>query len=165
MRIPFFPIILLGLPLAEIAVFVLVGEEIGALATVALVIATSILGGILLRIQGIGVLSRIQTEMQTGGSPGRDLVHGAMIMIAGFLLLLPGFITDTLGFLLFIPPIREFAWQFVKKHIVVVDAGRSAMWRRSRSDNTIDLDEDDYSRDNPEKPDSNPRIIDHDPRS
>lgn len=165
MRIPFFPIILLGLPLAEIAVFVLVGEEIGALATVALVIATSILGGILLRIQGVGVLSRIQAEMQTGGSPGRDLVHGAMIMIAGFLLLLPGFITDTFGILLFIPPVREFAWQFVKKHIVVVNTSSSTMWRRSRTDNTIDLDEDDYSRDDQDKPNSNPRIIDHDPRS
>lgn len=158
MAIPFLPILLLALPLAEIAVFVLVGSEIGALATVALVIGTSILGAILLRIQGFGALSRIRATIEGGGSPGRDLVHGVMIMVAGFLLLLPGFITDLFGLLLFLPPVREFAWRLVRNRIVVVDAAGS-MWRGQRRGRTIDLDSEDFSREQ-ETPRPRPAIDD-----
>lgn len=144
MAIPFVPILLLAWPLAEIAAFVVVGGEIGALATVALVVATSMLGAILLRIQGFGALSRIRATMEAGGSPGRDLVHGLMIMTAGVLLLLPGFITDIIGLLLFIPPVREFAWRLVRHRIVVVET--QAAWHGQKRDRTIDLDAEDFSR-------------------
>lgn len=156
MTFPFLPLLLLGLPLAEIAVFVLVGGEIGALATVGLVIATTILGAVLLRVQGFGAMTRIRAVMDAGESPGRDLVHGAMIMLAGLLLLLPGFITDALGLLLFIPPVREFAWRFLKNRVTVIDVG---VWRGPARDTTIDLDAEDYSRGESGQPDR-PRIVD-----
>ena len=158
--IPFLPIVLLALPLAEIAVFVLVGSEIGVLATIALVLATSMLGAVLLRFQGFGALARIRATMEAGGSPGRDLVHAVMIMSAGFLLLLPGFITDCIGLLLFIPPVREFAWRLVRQRIVVVET--AATGRRQQRGNTIDLDAEDFSRD-AETPRPRPAIDDDRP--
>lgn len=163
MPIPVLPILLLALPLAEIAGFVIVGEEIGALATIGLVLATSVLGGILLRIQGFGTLARIRMSAESGGSPGRELVHAVMIMFAGFLLLLPGFITDIVGILLFIPPVREVAWRLIRSRVTVVGSagfGPSAAWRpRSRGD-TIDLDSDDFSREGGRTPPQRPAIDD-----
>lgn len=152
MTFPFVPLLLLALPLAEIAVFVMVGSEIGVLATVGLVIATTILGAILLRIQGFGILTRIRETMDAGGSPGRDLVHGVMVLLAGLLLLLPGFITDVLGLLLFIPPIRDLGWRLIRSRITIVTAATGpGGFRRPERDRTIDLDADDYARrDQPE---------------
>lgn len=155
---PIVPLLMLALPLAEIAVFVLVGSHIGVLATIGLVVATTILGAVLLRIQGFGILARMRETMDAGGSPGRDLVHGLMIMLAGVLLLVPGFITDVIGLLLFIPPVRDLGWRLIKSRITVVTAtaGPGFAYRRSRG-RTIDLDTDDYARDMDEEPQSPPR--------
>lgn len=155
---PFLPLLLLALPLAEIAVFVLVGSQIGVLATIGLVIATTIAGSLLLRVQGFGALSRIRAAMETGAPPGREMVHGLMIMVAGVLLLAPGFITDALGLLLFLPPVRDLAWRLLRDRIVVVGGSpRGAHGRRAGS-GTIDLDENDFTREEPSPP---RRIDDH----
>lgn len=145
--LPVVALILLGLPIIEIAAFVLVGSEIGVLWTLALVVLSAVGGSILLRVQGFGALTRIRREMEAGRSPGREVAHGAMIMLAGILLLIPGFVTDVLGLLLFIPPVRELAWRFIRRRIVVVEgvgAGFGPM-RRDRG-KTIDLDEEDFKR-------------------
>jgi UPF0716 protein FxsA len=150
---PFIPLLLLALPLAEIAVFVMVGSEIGALATIGLVIATTILGSILLRVQGFGILTRIRETIDAGGSPGRDLVHGLMVLLAGVLLLLPGFLTDVLGFLLFVPPIRDLGWRLIRSRITIVAAAAgSGGFRRPGRGRTIDLDDDDFVRDDKPQP-------------
>ncbi|MEX4005962.1 FxsA family protein [Neoaquamicrobium sediminum] len=160
MAFPFIPLLLLALPLAEIAVFVMVGSEIGALATVGLVIATTILGSILLRVQGFGILTRIRETMDAGGSPGRDLVHGVMVLLAGVLLFLPGFVTDALGFLLFIPPIRDLGWRLIRSRITIVTAAAGpGGFRRPGRGRTIDLDEDDFARDDKPQP-QRPSITD-----
>ena len=146
-RFSFIPFLLLAVPLAEIAVFVLVGGQIGVLATLGLVLVTAVAGTILLRIQGFGVLERIRRTLEADQIPGRDLVHGVMIMIAGILLLTPGFVTDTLGFLLFVPAIRDIGWRFVRERIVVqtVHARHRGPGPGTSRGPTIDLDEDDYS--------------------
>jgi UPF0716 protein FxsA len=160
LRLPLLPLFFIVLPLAEIAGFVVVGSEIGVLATIALIIATTILGSILLRVQGLGAIARMKAAMETGASPGRDMVHGAMIMLAGILLILPGFITDTLGILLFIPAVREAAWRFLSSRITVTTAGTSYSPRSSR---TIDLGDDDFSRHGPDQPEPPARpTITHD---
>lgn len=143
MRLSLIPLLLLVMPLAEIAAFIFVGSRIGVLATLALIVLTAIAGTILLRVQGFGVLQRIRQTVDRGGVPGRDLVHGVMILIAGILLLVPGFVTDTIGFLLFIPAVRDFGWRFVKDRIVVVSNIRTGGGFRSR-DGVVDLDEEDY---------------------
>lgn len=155
MAFRFLPLILIAVMLVEISLFVVIGSRIGVLATIALVVATSILGSILLRIQGFGVLQRMRATMQQGGAPGRELVHGLMIMIAGVLLLVPGFFTDTVGLLLFVPPVREFAWRFLRSRIVIVTPGYGSGpggYRRSRDGRTIDLDEDEYRKDEAQPP-------------
>lgn len=141
------PFLLLAIPLLEIAVFIWVGGHIGLLATLGLVFATAVAGSVLLRVQGFGVLQRVRRTMDEGRLPGRDLVHGVMILVAGILLLTPGFVTDTLGFLLFIPSLRDAAWAFLRDRIVIIGGTRPAGDHRPRDSRnpTIDLDMDDYS--------------------
>lgn len=161
MRLPLLPLLFLVLPLAEIAGFVVVGSEIGVLATIGLIIGTTVLGAILLRVQGLGAMTRMRAALETGASPGRDMVHAAMIMLAGILLILPGFITDAFGILLFIPQVREFAWRFLSSRVTVHSAATGARYS-TRSSRTIDLDDDDFSRHEPDfrDPPSRPRIPD-----
>ena len=146
LRISLLPLFLLALPLLEIAGFVIVGREIGALATVGLVLASSIAGVLLLRHQGFGVMTRIRTEMDAGHDPSRQLAHGAMIVVAAILLIIPGFITDIIGLLLFLPPVRDFAWSRFKGRIVVATDFSAGGFRGRPRDKVIDLDDGDYSR-------------------
>lgn len=145
MRFPLPAIVILALPLIEIAGFVVVGSEIGALATVGLVVLTGIVGAILLRVQGFGVLTRLRADAEGGRDPSRQLVHGVMILFAGLLLVIPGFFTDIVGLLMFIPPVRDLAWRRLKDRITVATAFTGADGRAPRRDRTIDLDDDEYS--------------------
>ena len=70
------------------------------------VIATGIIGAALARQQGLAVLRQIQEDLRSGGLPGRSLLDGALVLVAGALLLTPGLLTDAVGFLLLIPPTR-----------------------------------------------------------
>ena len=156
MRISTLPFLLLAFPLLEIAGFVVVGQQIGALATIGLVIASSIAGSLLLRHQGFGVMARARQEIDAGRDPSRHLAHGVMVLLAAVLLIIPGFITDIFGLLLFLPPVRDLAWRLFKKRIVAVtsfgsDFGTGGF--RSRGGNrTIDLDDDDFSREDDTNP-------------
>ncbi len=164
MRFPVIRLFLLLLPLMEIAGFIAVGRQIGVLPTIGLTILTGIAGSILLRIQGFGILVRIQEELAAGRNPSRELAHGVMILLAGVLLLIPGFVSDILGILLFVPPIRDLAWRFLRQRVNVTTGftgfGPFARTGGRRGGKTIDLDEDEYS----EKPDANSpwRRIDRD---
>ena len=146
LRISFLPLFLLALPLLEIAGFVIVGREVGALATVGLVLASGIAGVLLLRHQGFGVMARVRAEMAGGGDPSRQLAHGAMIVVAAILLIIPGFITDIVGLLLVLPPVRDLAWRRLKCRIVVATDFTAGGFRGRSRDKVIDLDDGDYSR-------------------
>ncbi|PZN50396.1 MAG: membrane protein FxsA [Proteobacteria bacterium] len=145
------PVFIFALPLLEIAGFVVVGRQIGALATVGLVLVSAMAGLMLLRHQGLGVMGRARAEIEVGRDPSRQIAHGVMILLAAFLLIVPGFLTDIAGLLLFIPPVRDLAWNLVKRRITVVSSfGFGASRREGR---TIDLDAEDFSRHpNPESP-------------
>lgn len=151
MRFPFIPLFLLALPFLEIAGFVVVGSRIGVLATLGLVVASGLLGAVLLRVQGFGVMARIRQEVDAGRDPGRELANGVMLLAAAILLIIPGFVTDIIGLLLFLPPVRAMAWRFLKSRIVVSAAGfggfggPGAGAPRKGRDKTIDLDADEYS--------------------
>ncbi|WP_095083877.1 FxsA family protein [Mesorhizobium sophorae] len=146
MRISFLPLFVLALPLLEIAGFVIVGRQVGALATVGLVLASSIAGALLLRHQGFSVMTRIRAEMDAGRDPSRQLAHGAMIVLAAILLIIPGFITDIIGLLLFLPPVRDLAWRALKGRVVLATNFSTGGFRGRQRDKTIDLDDGDYSR-------------------
>lgn len=150
------PLLILLLPIVEIAAFILVGGEIGVLPTIGLTLLATLVGGILLRVQGFGAMRRIQKEMDAGNDPGREMAHGAMIMLAGILLLIPGFVTDIFGLLLFVPFIRDVAWRFLRKRLNVVTSFQFGFPGASQGSQhrgrTIDLDEDDYERRNDREP-------------
>lgn len=94
-------------PLLEIYVLIKVGSEVGALNTIALCILTAVAGATLIRIQGISTLLRIRTGLERGEVPALELLEGAQLAVAGALLLTPGFVTDTLGFVLLVPAVRR----------------------------------------------------------
>jgi UPF0716 protein FxsA len=103
-----FLLFFVGAPLVELYVLIEVGSEIGAAATIALSVFTAILGGALVRMQGFAVLFRAQTQMANKEVPALELMEGVMLLLVGLALLLPGFITDAIGFLLLIPPLRRW---------------------------------------------------------
>ncbi len=94
-------------PLTEIAIFIVVGNRIGAGATIAVVVVTAVIGAALVSRQGRGEMERVRAALVQGSFPGAQLAHGAMILVAGALLLTPGFLTDAVGFALLVPRIRE----------------------------------------------------------
>ena len=126
MRFSLIPFVLLVVPLMEIAAFVVIGGQIGVWATLAMVVVTAVIGSFLLRWQGVSLLRRIQSEMAAQRLPAKDLVRGAMLVVAGILLLTPGFVTDAIGFLLFVPPIQDAVWSFVKSRVTLVGSGAGA---------------------------------------
>lgn len=147
----------LAVPLIEIALFILIGGEIGIFATLAMVLVTAVAGSVLLRRQGIAVLNRIRTELEQNRLPTRPVADGAMIAVAGLLLITPGFFTDFCGFLLFIPGVRSAIFSIVSSRITVVHTGTGSAFHARRTSGerrpydrepdgsvTIDLDEDEF---------------------
>ena len=102
------PLVLLFIvvPIAELAVVIQVGQQIGVLWTVALLVVDSILGSVLMRSQGRTAWRRFNETVAAGKVPAREVLDGALVIFGGLLLLTPGFITDFLGILLLIPPTR-----------------------------------------------------------
>ncbi|TWA69072.1 UPF0716 protein FxsA [Azospirillum brasilense] len=100
-------LLFLLLPIAEIATFIEVGDWIGAGPTVGLVVLSAILGSVLIRWQGLSVLKRAQASAERGESPVGAVFEGFCVVVAGLLLIIPGFLTDIVGLLLFVRPIRN----------------------------------------------------------
>lgn len=93
-------------PLVELVVIIEVGAEIGVLNTVGLLILSSIVGGWLMKREGLGVIRRIQGSVAAGRVPGAELVDAFLILFGGALMLAPGFLTDLTGMALLLPPVR-----------------------------------------------------------
>lgn len=94
-------------PLLEMVVLIKVGEVIGALNTVGLVMLTAVIGLWLLRREGLATLLRARQKLDVGEVPAGEMLEGMVIAAGGALLLTPGFITDTIGFFCLIPPLRR----------------------------------------------------------
>ena len=114
-------LIFIVLPIVELYVIIQVGGAIGALPTIALLIADSLLGAALLRSQGRAAWRRFNEALAAGRVPAREVFDGTMIILGGAFLLTPGFITDVIGLLLLIPPTRA-----VFRGLVARMAGRRA---------------------------------------
>lgn len=101
----------LTIPLIEITILIQIGQIFGIGYTIALVIGTAALGAALLRHQGLSTLAKVQMNVDQGNLPATELVEGLMLLIAGALLLTPGFFTDVFGFLVLIPALRKHVAQ------------------------------------------------------
>jgi UPF0716 protein FxsA len=102
-----FLLLFVGIPLVELYFLIQVGSQIGALPTIGLTILTALIGGILVRVQGFAVLTRVRSATERGEVPALEMIDGAFLAAAGLILLLPGFFTDAVGFLLLVPPLRR----------------------------------------------------------
>lgn len=109
---------LVVVPLVELYVIIRVGEWIGYLPTFALLILISITGAYLVKREGLSALRRARAQLRAGELPAAELVDGAMIVVAGALLLTPGFVTDAIGALLLLPPLRYFGRRWAREHTV-----------------------------------------------
>jgi UPF0716 protein FxsA len=106
-------------PLIEIGLFIQIGGWIGLWPTLGIVILTAILGTYLVRSQGLMAIDNLRGSFSRLEDPSEPLAHGAMILLAGALLLTPGFFTDAVGFALLAPPIRSALIGYMRKHIKV----------------------------------------------
>jgi UPF0716 protein FxsA len=99
-------LIFIGVPFAEIYVLLQVGHAIGVLNTLALLILVSMVGAWLCKKAGISVLRRMQAAVNAGRVPGAELVDGFLVLLAGALMITPGFLTDIVAIFLLLPPVR-----------------------------------------------------------
>ncbi len=104
-----FLLLFVGIPLIELYFLIEVGSEIGAIPTIFLTVFTAVLGGLLVRVQGFSTALRVREAMARDEVPAFEMMEGAVLLVAGLVLLLPGFITDAIGFLLLVPPVRQYA--------------------------------------------------------
>lgn len=109
------------LPAIELVLLIEIGQFIGTLPTLALIIFTGVLGAFLAKRQGIQVLTRMRTELQAGQLPADSIFDGVIVLVAGALLMTPGILTDTLGFLCLIPAtrrmIKRVIWSLIERSI------------------------------------------------
>jgi UPF0716 protein FxsA len=104
-------------PLAELYVILKVGDAIGVLWTVVLLLADSVLGTMLFRSQGRTVWRRFNETMSAGRVPHRELIDGVLIIFGGAFLITPGFLTDIFGLLLLLPPTRSVIRRLVARRL------------------------------------------------
>jgi UPF0716 protein FxsA len=102
-----FVLLVLGLPTLELYLLIEIGSDIGAIPTIFLVVFTAVLGGLLVRSQGISTLMRVRQALERDEVPALEMLEGAVLLLGGLLLLIPGFFTDALGFLCLVPALRR----------------------------------------------------------
>ena len=155
---------LLGAPLIEIGVFIEVGGRIGLWATLVLIVGTAIAGAVLLRHQGLSTLARARETLARGGLPVQEVADGVCLLIAGALLVTPGFVTDAAGGLLLFPPARLLAQRWAFRRMIA--SGRSTVHgyryeprgtRANRSMIDADYTEIDDNGEKPPTPENKPR--------
>ncbi|MBB5213258.1 FxsA family protein [Microbulbifer hydrolyticus] len=113
-------ILFIVMPILEMWVLISVGQQIGALPTIGLVLLTAVVGLALLRRQGISTVMRAQQKMQAGEMPAREMAEGIFLAVGGALLLTPGFVTDAIGFACLIPGLRQLILGKLLSRVVVI---------------------------------------------
>lgn len=139
MSLSILALIFLAVPLAEIFLLLQVGDVIGAWPTIALVVLTAVLGAYLVRHQGFSTWQRVQHQMQQGTLPAVEMMEGVALMIAGALLLTPGFFTDAVGFVLLTPPLRRLLiHRLVSRGVINVRSATSGQPPGQHTGRTVD---------------------------
>lgn len=111
-------LVLIGVPIVEIAVFIQVGGWIGLWPTIATVVLTALVGTALLRQQGFATLMKVRESLAAGRLPMAEVFDGVCLLVAGALLLTPGFVTDAIGLLLFVPQLRAAVRQRLAAYLL-----------------------------------------------
>jgi len=111
-------LLFLVVPIVELYVIIQVGQEIGALYTIALLLVISVVGAWLAKREGVGVWRRLNQQVAAGRVPGAELLDAFLILLAGALLLTPGFISDVLAIFLLIPPTRALVRRVLRRRFL-----------------------------------------------
>lgn len=142
--LPLLLLLFIIVPLAELYVILQVGQAIGALPTIGLLVLDSLLGTWLLRAQGRAAWRRFRTALAGGRPPARETIDGALVIVGGALMLAPGFITDAFGVLLLLPPSRAVVRRGILRHarsrlfLGLGTLGGAAARARRRQDYDVD---------------------------
>lgn len=135
--LPLLLVLFIVVPLVELYAIIQVGQAIGALPTIGLLLLDSVVGSLLLRAQGRAAWQRFEATLASGRPPGREVADGALIILGGALLLTPGFVTDLAGLALLLPPTRAVVRRVLARHaqsrIVTGLAGAGAGRRPPRA--------------------------------
>ncbi len=140
------PILLIALfiavPIAELAVIIQVGQAIGVWWTIAILVADSVLGSLLMRSQGRAVWRRFNAALQAGRTPAREVADGVLVIFGGALLLTPGFLTDIFGLLFLLPPTRALIRRLFLRGVLrrITVSMTTARMPRSRNGRDDDLE-------------------------
>jgi UPF0716 protein FxsA len=142
----------IGLPILEIYVILQVGEAIGVVPTIALLILDSVLGAWLMRSQGRIVWRRFTAALAEGRPPAREVLDGALVIVGGALQLAPGFVTDAFGFFLVVPPTRAIVRRMLVRRLARGGAMRVGGWAASRRARPTSYDVDGTAREDVRHP-------------
>jgi UPF0716 protein FxsA len=156
MRFSLFPLVVIFMPIMEIAGFIIVGKALGLWLTLALIVLTSFAGLLILRSGGLGMLRKVSVANKDGVPPAEEMIHGAVLVVAGILLFLPGFITDLIGILLLIPFVRRMVWATFGHRVAFAGSfAQRGPFSQSKdsgaSSKVVDLDDEDFHREGSER--------------
>jgi UPF0716 protein FxsA len=144
---------------AELWVLVQVGEQIGTLSAVLATLLTAAIGIALVKRQGLQTLARAQEKMAAGESPAKEVFEGISLFFAGIFLLLPGFVSDSLGVLLLIPGIRGAIAGVILRKLRLFSAGRFSVYNKNHSGHTYEGQFTNHSSDNSDKDEKNQNFL------
>jgi len=122
-------LLFLVIPIVELYVIIQVAHAIGVFDTLGLLVLDSLVGGWLMKREGMGVLRRLQAKLSTGELPSTELVDGFLILFGGALMLAPGFLTDVLGMALLLPPVRAVARRLLARRFktTIISRGSASL--------------------------------------
>ena len=147
-------LVFLVVPIVEMLLLFEVAEHIGGLSTVGLVVLTAVIGIQVLKQQGLSTITRAQQRLESGELPGKEILEGLFLAVGGALLLTPGFITDTLGFLFLIGPTRQLLVRWlIRSGRITVFTSRSHFTTSQQSSRREEegVYEGEYAEEKPEK--------------
>lgn len=130
--LPLLLILLVAVPLVELYVIIQVGQWIGALPTIAILIADSLIGSLLLRAQGRSAWRRFNLAVGEGRVPTREVLDGVLIVFGGALLITPGFLSDIAGILFLLPPTRSLVRRVMLRNVAARMAAGATSWGAGR---------------------------------
>lgn len=134
---PFLLLLFFLVPLVEIYLLIKIGGVIGVSWTIFCVVFTAVLGAFLVRTQGFSTINRIRNQLKQGQLPAMEMLEGLCLLVAGALLLTPGFFTDVIGFILLTPPLRRSLIKYVLSRGVMPQSGQQTS-HKSHSQQTIE---------------------------
>ena len=163
--------VLLLIPLLDVMLLVILATQFGAVATVALVVLTALVGMLLVRAEGRHTLRKLESKVGAGEIPTDELLDGALLLVAGAMLLTPGLVTDLVGLVLVLPPTRYPVRVLLKRYVVTpyIDAKAGGMVTgkvytggfpgvgETGGGRTVEVDESDYRFEDADDRDRDPR--------